>query len=79
MKVIEDVEDRNGEYPIWFKNASLGQIHEYLHRHYGGYMFVIVLDETKDEYEPLENPLPVYFADAVLNEIADYAGKKVVT
>lgn len=78
MKVTEDNQDRFGRYPIWFTGGNLKEIHEWLYSHYNGYKFVIVLDETKGEYEPLEVPTPVYFADEVLDEIADFYDLKTI-
>lgn len=79
MKVIEGKNDRFGNYPIIFKNASLKAIHEYLFGHYGGegFKFVIVLDESNEEFEELEEVF-VYFMDEILEEVADYSGKKIV-
>lgn len=53
MKVIQDVADRFGKYPIIFKgrNIKLEDIHQWLFEHYQGYKFAIVIDETVDEYE----------------------------
>ena len=53
MKVIQDVTDRFGRYPIIFKgkNVKLEDIHDWLFSHYQGYKFAIVIDETVDEFE----------------------------
>lgn len=53
MKVIQDVTDRFGRYPIIFKgkNVKLEDIHNWLFSHYQGYKFAIVIDETVDEFE----------------------------
>lgn len=79
MKVIDSGEpDRFGEYPIIFKSANVKQINEWLFDHYQGYKFAIIFDTTKDEYEEMDEAY-VYFLDGVLNEAAEYVGKKVVT
>ena len=78
MKIIENGEqDRFGKYPIIFKSASVKQIDEWLFDHYWGYKFAIIFDTTKDEYEVMDKSY-VYFLDEVLDEAAEYAGKKVV-
>ena len=78
MTVIEDSkEDRFGRYPIIFKGATLKDIHDWLYKHYWGYKFAIIFDETKDEWEPWRETY-VYFLDEALEEAAHYAGKKVV-
>lgn len=77
MKVIVDKQDRCGRYPIIFKNATIGQIHEYLFNNYNGYKFGMVFDETHDEFEEI-NAVYVYFLDELLDEAAAYANKQVV-
>ena len=78
MKVIEDGKDRRGISCMWFSSFNLKEIHEWLFTHYQGYKFAVILDETIDEYETMEKPVPVYFLDVALDEVADYAGKRVV-
>ena len=78
MKVIEDKQGCYGRYPIWFSGCKLKDIHEWLFKHYYGYKFCIVFDETKDEFEEFETPVPVYFADEVLTELAEFYDMKVV-
>ena len=79
MKVTDNgnTQDRFGKYPVIFKNASIKQIHEYLFNHYNGYKFALIFDETHDMYEEM-NEAYVYFLDEVLDEAAEYAGKRVV-
>ena len=74
MKVDESDNrpDRFGNYPIRFTGyKNLEEVHSWLFQHYNGYHFVIILDETKDEYMPLGRELLVYFSDTVLPEIAE--------
>lgn len=77
MTVIECKEDNRGNYPIWFKGGSLKGIHEWLFHHYNGYKFCIIFDETHDEFEEFDNPVPVYFLDDALDEALDYIGKEL--
>lgn len=74
MKVVEDKKDRYGRYCLWFSSCNLKDIHDWLFKNYSGYKFVIVVDTTHDEHEPLESPVPVYFMDTVVTEVAEYAG-----
>lgn len=82
MKVYEgdDRPDKHGEHPLRFTGyRNIGEVHEWLYQHYAGYHFVIILDETKDEFEPFGKELLVYFTDTVLEELAyqyDYELKK---
>lgn len=73
-KVIEDVQDRFGRYYIRFTGYTLLQIHEWLWNRYGGegYKFGIVLDVSKEEFEPMDNTVYVYFLDALAAEVEDY-------
>ncbi|MGN0444219.1 MAG: hypothetical protein ACI4F5_06365 [Acutalibacteraceae bacterium] len=76
MKVIQDdsAKDSYGRCPIVFKGAkSLREIHDYLFKHYGGYKFAIVFDETVDEYYDYGKDIYVYFLDEILEEAAVYA------
>lgn len=80
MKVQDDYcEKLTKRSPLIFTGyKNLAEVYDYLFSHYQGYHFTIILDVTKDEYEPLPKELKVYFSDEVLAEIAAYAGKKVV-
>lgn len=81
MKVIDNdsTQDRYGKYPIVFKGAkNLREVHDYLWRHYNGYKFAIIFDETKDEYEDYGTSILVYFLDEILDEAAEYANAKIV-
>jgi len=81
MTVINDdsTVDRFGRYPIVFKGyKNLEEVHQYLFNNYQGYHFVVIFDETKDEYEPYGKELRVYFSDEALDEIAYYSDKMVV-
>ena len=64
MKVIEDVQDKYGNYCIIFKSTNLKAIHEWLHTHYSGngFKFAIVIDLSIDE---------------ITEEVMDYAGLKL--
>lgn len=78
MKVYEgeEHEDRHGRYPLVFTGfKKLEEIHDYLFKHYYGYKFAIVFDETHDEWEPYGSEARVYFLDEVLEEAMLYAGK----
>lgn len=75
MKVIQDVTDRFGRYPIIFKgrNIKLEDIHQWLFEHYQGYKFAIVIDETVDEFEEQFTKLVyVYFLDEIREELEAY-------
>ena len=75
MKVIQDVTDRFGRYPIIFKgrNIKLEDIHQWLFEHYQGYKFAIVIDETVDEFEEQFTKLVyVYFLDEIKEELEAY-------
>ena len=75
MKVIQDVADRFGKYPIIFKgrNIKLEDIHQWLFEHYQGYKFAIVIDETADEFEEQFTKLVyVYFLDELREELEAY-------
>lgn len=78
MKVIEDKQDRFGNFPIWFNSHNLRDINDYLQHHYDGYKFAIVIDCTLGEIAPLEKPLPVYFFGDIAEEVAQEADKKLV-
>lgn len=79
MTVIQDFEDNKGRYPLVFKGyKNLQEVHDYLWNNFQGYHFCVIFDVTKDEYEPFEKALYVYFSDEALLEIAEYSGKKVV-
>ena len=78
MKVIEDVEDRYGQPCMIFDTADIRKIHEWLYSHYNGFKFVIVLNVMGDEYEEHEKETYVYFMDCVIDEVAEYSGKKVI-
>ena len=79
MTVIQDYEDNVGRYPLVFKGyKNLQEVHDFLWQNYQGYHFTIMIDLTKDEYEPYPKELYVYFSDEALEEIATYSGKKVV-
>ena len=80
MKVYEgeEVADRFGNYPLRFSGyKNMEEVHDWLYRHYNGYHFVIILDETKDEYEPFGKELYVYFTDTVIDELAYMCGYKL--
>lgn len=75
MKVIQDVTDRFGNYPIIFKgrNIKLKDIHQWLFEHYQGYKFAIVIDETVDEFEEqFTESVYVYFLDEIKEELEAY-------
>lgn len=75
MKVIQDVEDRFGRYPIIFKgkNVKLEDIHNWLFSHFQGYKFAIIIDETVDEFEEQFTKLVyVYFLDEIKEELDAY-------
>ncbi len=75
MKVIQDVADRFGKYPIIFRgrNIKLEDIHQWLFEHYQGYKFAIVIDETVDEFEEQFTKLVyVYFLDEIREELEAY-------
>ncbi len=74
MTVKTDLQDRNGKYPLRVTGMkNLNELHEYLYKNYWGSKFAIVFDETKDEYEPLEKEVFVYFLDEIVEEVASYA------
>ena len=79
VKVIEDVQDKYGNYCIIFKSTNLRLIYDWLHTHYSGngFKFAIVIDLSIDcDYEtPTETV--VYFLDAITEEVLDYAGFKL--
>ena len=63
MKVIEDTQDKYGNYCIIFKSTNLKQINEWLYSHYSGngFKFAIVIDVSTDgDYEELTETY-VYF------------------
>ena len=79
MKVIEDVQDKYGNYCIIFKSMNLKAIHEWLYTHYSGngFKFAIVIDLSIDyDYEEPTETL-VYFLDEITEEVLDYAGLKL--
>lgn len=82
MKVNEtEKPDRYGEYPccrVSGKDANPQNIHEWLYRNYDGYKFAIIFDCTKDEWEELDKETPVYFLDAILDEVINYCGADAV-
>ena len=79
MKVIEDKQDRFGNFPIWFNSYNLKDISEWLYSRYNGFKFAIVIDVSKDsDGDVLEKPLPVYFLDDIAEEVAQEADKKLV-
>lgn len=81
MKVYEGENrpDKYGNYPLRFSGyKSIKEVHDWLYHHYNGYHFVIILDETKDEYEPLDKDLLVYFTDTVIEELAYMCDYKLV-
>lgn len=79
VKVIEDVQDKYGNYCIIFKSTNLKLIYEWLHTHYSGngFKFAIVIDLSIDyDYEEPTETL-VYFLDEITEEVLDYAGLKL--
>ena len=48
MKVIEDKQDRFGNFPIWFNSHNLKDISEWLYYHYNGFKFAIIIDVSKE-------------------------------
>ena len=81
MKVYEgdDRPDRYGRHPLRFTDyKNLDEVYFWLFNHYNGYHFVIILDVTEDEYEPLGKELLVYFTDTVLDELAYQCGEEIV-
>lgn len=75
---VMDNPDRHGLYPIIFTGYSVREINEYLWSNYQGYRFVITFDETKDEYEPMEE-ITVYFLADVLPGLAYLENMEVKT
>ena len=65
MKVIEDVQDKYGNYCIIFKSTNLRLIYDWLHTHYSGngFKFAIVIDLSIDyDYEePTETSFMLCF------------------
>jgi len=79
MKVIEDKQDRFGNFPIWFNSYNLKDISEWLYSRYNGFKFAIVIDVSKDsDGDVLEKPLPVYFLGDIAEEVAQEVDKKLV-
>ena len=84
MKVYEDENaDRYGNYPalrIKGKDANPQKIYEELWNRYGGqgYKFAIVFDCSKEEFEDPEKETPIYFLDAILEEMINYCGVEEV-
>ena len=84
MKVYEDENaDRYGNYPalrIKGKDANPQKIYEELWNRYGGqgYNFAIVFDCSKEEFEDPEKETPIYFLDAILEEMINYCGVEEV-
>lgn len=79
MKVIEDKQDRFGNFPIWFNSHNLKDISEWLYSRYNGFKFAIVIDVSKEgDGDVLEKPLPVYFMGDIAEEVALEADKKLV-
>ena len=79
MKVIEDVQDKYGNYCIIFKSTNLKAIHDWLYTHYSGngFKFAIVIDLSIDyDYEAPTETL-VYFLDELTEEVLAYAGLKL--
>ena len=74
MKVIEDVQDKYGNYCIIFKSTNLRLIYDYSGN---GFKFAIVIDLSIDyDYEEPTETL-VYFLDEITEEVLDYAGLKL--
>mgnify|MGYP000108668626 CR=1 FL=1 len=79
MKVIEDKQDRFGNFPIWFNSHNLKDISEWLYGRYNGFKFAIVIDVSQEvDGDVLEKPLPVYFMGDIAEEVAQEADKKLV-
>lgn len=79
MKVIEDKQDRFGNFPIWFNSHNLKDISEWLYYHYNGFKFAIIIDVSKEvDGDVLEKPQPVYFMGDIAEEVAQEAGKKLI-
>lgn len=79
MKVIEDVQDKHGNYCIIFKSTNLRLIYDWLYTHYSGngFKFAIVIDLSIDcDYEEPTETL-VCFLDEITEEVLDYAGLKL--
>lgn len=79
MKVIEDTQDKYGNYCIIFKSTNLKAIHEWLYNHYAGdgFKFAIVIDLSIDcDYEEPTETF-VYFLDEITKEVINYAGLKL--
>ena len=76
MKVIQDIADSVGRYPIIFSSANLKEINDWLFNNYGGegYKFAIIVDVSKDEYEPWGSKTYAYFLDDIAGEVAAYKG-----
>ena len=77
--LIEDVQDKYGNYCIIFKSTNLRLIYDWLHTHYSGngFKFAIVIDLSIDyDYEEPTETL-VYFLDEITEEVLDYAGLKL--
>ena len=77
IKENSDYQDRYGRYPVLTcsKSTKLGDIHDKLWSMFPGegYKFCIVFDESKDEYQDM-NELDVLFLDEVKEEVLAYGG-----
>lgn len=72
--------DRYGRTPVAYisgSDATPQKIHDAIWNNgLGGcgYKFAVVIDESVDEYEPLEKETELYFLDDILEEVCEYAG-----
>lgn len=73
----EDIYGRTPAAYISGKDATQQNIHDAIWKNNlngCGYKFAMVLDESKDEYEPLGKETELYFLDDILEEVCEYAG-----
>ena len=73
MTVKEDNTDRVGRtYMIFSGVRCIDEVYLWLNQHYSGYKFGIVFDCTKDEFEPPDKKVYVYFLDELMDEVMSY-------
>ena len=87
MKFRQNSDCKNdiyGRTPVAYisgSDATPQNIHDAINKNgFGGcgYKFAMVLDESKDEYEPLDKETELYFLDDILEEVCEYAGVEQV-
>ncbi len=75
MTVNEDFTDRYGRSCLVFSGVrKFSEVHDWLHLHYYGYKFGIVLDCSKDELPEPDGKIYVNFLDELHDEAALEAG-----